>query len=118
MPAADTKQVDLAKRLADPAFQAQIEQAIAALPPERAAELVHMLEQSMRRRKIELVGYLAAAVVLLVGMVVALYVFGTAHGNSFIAWVFLVPLTLAGLVMIVVGRVARRKRARPVHPTS
>jgi peptidoglycan/LPS O-acetylase OafA/YrhL len=118
MPTPDTKPVDLAQRLADPAFRAQIEQAVAAMPPERAAELVHMLEQSLHRRKIEMIGYLAAAIVLLIGMVVALYVFGTSGGSSFIGWVFLVPLALAGLVMIVVGRVARStKRARHPHPT-
>ena len=120
MPEPDAKPVkdkDLAERLADPAFRAQIEEAVASMPPEKAAELVAMLEQSLRRRKIELVGYLAAAVLMLVGMVLSLWFYGASDGDSFMAWIFLVPLALAGLVMWAVGRWSRKHapppRARP-----
>ena len=91
----------------DPAFQRDIEQAVRDLPPERAAELVAMLEASMRRRKLELYGYLAAAAIVVVGMVGALLFLGSAKENSFVGWVFLVPLALAGLVMWLVGKKAR-----------
>ena len=64
------------------AFRERIEQGISALPPEKAAELVALLEASIRRRKIELFGYIASAVVLLLGMVIAVYVYGrAAHGG-------------------------------------
>lgn len=102
------KPQELATRLADPAFRARVEEAVANLPPERAAELVALLEASIRRRKIELVGYLAAAVVLLVGMVIAIYAYGAAAEGRFVGWVFILPLALAGLVMIAVGRAARK----------
>lgn len=101
---------DLAERLNDPAFREQIEEAIQNMPPEKAAELVAMLEASLRRRKLELIGYLAAAVILLVGMVGALYYYGTSDHGAFVGWIFLIPLGLAGGVMWLVGRVAERGR--------
>lgn len=101
---------DLAQRLEDPAFREQIEQAIQNMPPEKAAQLVAMLEVSLRRRKIELVGYLAAALVLLLGMLGALYYYGTSERGDFVGWVFLLPLGLAGGIMMLVGRWADRGR--------
>ena len=98
---------DLAARLSDPAFQSEIEQAIRELPPERAAELVAMLEASVRRRKIELYGYLLAAVVVIVGMLGALLIMGSVEDGTFIGWIFLIPLALAGLVMTVIGKRAK-----------
>jgi len=107
---AKEKPADLAQRLNDPAFRAKIEEGLKNMPPEKAAELVAMLETSLRRRKIELYGYVAAAVVMLVGMVVALYIYGaTDHGN-FMSWIFLVPMALGGAVMWFVGRWSNSKR--------
>jgi hypothetical protein len=106
------KPPELTDRLADPAFRAQIEEGIKNMPPEKAAELVAMLEASLRRRRIELYGYIGAAVVLLVGMVVALYIYGaTDHGN-FMSWIFLIPMGLAGGVMWLVGRRANVERRK------
>ncbi len=113
---ADDKPGDLAKRLEDPAFRDQIEQAIKNMPPEKAAELVAMLEESLRRRKIELYGYLGAALALLVGMVVALYIYGSADANQFVGWVFLIPLGLAGAIMWGVGRWAQKARKASKRP--
>lgn len=108
------KPADLADRLNDPAFRAQIEEGLKNMPPEKAAELVAMLEDSLRRRKLELLGYLGAALVLLVGMIVALYVYGSSDHRDFMSWIFLVPMGLAGLVMWLVGRWsnAARKKAK------
>jgi peptidoglycan/LPS O-acetylase OafA/YrhL len=80
------------------------------MPPEKAAELVTMLETSLRQRKIELVGYLAAAAVLLLGMIGALYYYGTADRGDFVGWAFLLPLGAAGAIMMLVGRWADRGR--------
>lgn len=109
---------DLAQRLQDPAFQADIEKAVRELPPERAAELVAMLEASMRRRKLELIGYLAAAAIVVVGMVGALIVMGSGDGGTFLGWVFLLPLALAGLVMWLVGKKARAGQPKRASPAS
>ena len=62
------------------------------------------------RSRIELYGYIAAAVVMLVGMVAALYIYGaTDHGN-FMSWIFLVPMGLAGGIMWFIGRWSNRGR--------
>ena len=114
-PAADAppaiKPSELSEQLNDPAFRERIEQAIAALPPEKAAELVALLEASIRRRKIELFGYIASAVVLLIGMVIAVYTYGRAAHGQFIGWVFLAPLAAAGVIMIAVARWAAKREA-------
>lgn len=108
------KPTELAEKLADPEFRGRIEEAIANLPPDKAAELVDMLEESMRRRKIELAGYIAAALVLLVGMVIAMYAFGRASHRQFAGWYLLLPLAASGVMMIAVSRWAnkREKEAR------
>ncbi|HUQ06770.1 MAG TPA: hypothetical protein VM261_29910 [Kofleriaceae bacterium] len=104
------KPLDLSERLNDPAFRTQIEEGLKNMPPEKAAELVAMLEASLRRRKIELYGYIGAAAVMLVGMVTALYIYGaTDHGN-FMSWIFLIPMGLAGAVMWFVGRWSNKGR--------
>ena len=105
------KPKELAEQLNDPAFRERIEQAISALPPEKAAELVALLEASIRRRKIELFGYIASAVVLLLGMVIAVYTYGRAAHGQFIGWVFLAPLAAAGVIMIAVARWAAKREA-------
>lgn len=98
---------ELSERLADPKFQADIEKAVRDLPPERAAELVAMLEASIKRRKLELWGYIGAAAIVLFGMVGMLLIMGSAGEGSFVAWLFLVPLALAGLLMTWVGKRAK-----------
>ncbi len=115
------KPVDLADRLNDPDFRARLEEGLRNMPPEKAAELVEMLESALRRRRVELIGYIAAAVVMLVGMVLSLYAYGVSDHRSFMAWIFLLPMGLAGLIMWLVGRWARddrarRKAARPRRP--
>jgi hypothetical protein len=105
------KPADLAERLADPAFRAEIEEGLRSMPPEKAAELVAMLEAALRRRRIELYGYIGAAVVLLFGMVGALYFYGASDHGNFMAWIFLLPMGLAGLVMWLVGRWSRADKA-------
>ena len=103
----DVSSKDLATRLADPDFQRNIERAVRELPPERAAELVAMLEASIKRRKLELYGYVAAAIIVLLGLVGGLLVMGSAKEGSFIGWIFFIPIGLAGLVMWLVGKKAR-----------
>ena len=62
-------------------------------------------------RKVELIGYIAAAVVLLIGMVIAMYTYGRAAHGQFIGWVFLAPLAAAGVIMIAVARWAAKREA-------
>ena len=70
---------------------------------------VRALELAMRKRRVLLAGYLATILALIVGMIWALYIYGATLGSGqFMAWVFLVPLTLAGSIMFLFGRYARR----------
>ncbi len=108
----EIKPVELAKQLEDPAFRERIETAVANLPPDKAAELVALLEASMNRRKVEFLGYISAALVLLVGMVIALYVYGRSDANQFRGWLLLLPLAAAGLIMIAVARWAKKREAQ------
>lgn len=105
------KPKELAEQLNDPVFRERIEQAVSNLPPEKAAELVALLEASIRRRKVELIGYISAAIVLLIGMVIAVYTYGRAAHDQFIGWVFLAPLAAAGVIMIAVARWAAKREA-------
>jgi hypothetical protein len=109
---AKAKAEGIHEKLADPAFRAQIEEGLKNMPPEKAAELVAMLEASLRRRKIELYGYIAAAVVLLVGMIVSLYIYGATDHGDLMTWIFLIPMGLAGGVMWSIGRWADADRKK------
>lgn len=109
---ASIKPAELAERLRDPEFRERIEAAVTQLPPDKAAELVVLLEASIRRRKVELIGYVTAAMVLLIGMVIALYAFGAADQDQFVGWVFLAPLAAAGVILIAVARWSAKREAQ------
>jgi len=81
-------------------------EAISQLSPEEAEFFVAKLEAALKKRKIELLGYLVALVVWLIGMVGALVYFGAVEG--FAGWVFLMPFLGVGLVLYGFGRWAAR----------
>lgn len=85
-----------------------IAQAVAQLSPEEAQFFLDKLERVMRKRKVQLTGYLIALVIWLVGMFFALAYYGTHDG--FTGWVFLVPFGVAGLVIYGFGRYAGRMK--------
>jgi hypothetical protein len=93
--------VDPARPFADPKAVAS---AIAQLSPDEAQFFIGKLEQALRRRRLQAIGYLVALALWLVGMVFALAYYGAAPEGEFVGWVFLVPFALAGVVMLVVGR--------------
>ncbi len=80
--------------------------AVEQLSPDEAAFFLKKLELALRKRKIQLTGYLVAMFVWLVGMVGALVYYGTASG--FVGWVFIAPFGLVGIVLYVFGRWANR----------
>jgi hypothetical protein len=96
------------KRAEDDETKRVIEQAIASLTPEQAAEFERMLALAAKRRLILLVGYMLSLVAVVGGGLWALYVYGTAEPGSFRAWVFTVPLAAMGLIFFAAGRLARR----------
>jgi hypothetical protein len=92
----------------------ELARAVEQLSPDEAAFFVHKLEMALRKRKIQLTGYLTAMGVWLLGMVFAL-VYAGGH-DGFIAWVFLVPFGLVGAVLYAFGRWAERVAKTPPPP--
>ena len=96
--------------------QEDLARAIEQLSPEEAAFFLHRLERAIKKRKIQLTGYLVAMAAWLAGMVLALIYFGTHDGSL---WVFIVPFAIVGVILYGFGtwseRVARVPRpvARP-----
>lgn len=85
--------------------------AIDKLSSEEAAFFLHKLECAIRKRKIQITGYLVAMLVWALGTAVALYYFGTHDG--FVGWVFLVPFGFVGVVLYGFGHWAERVSKRP-----
>jgi hypothetical protein len=82
---------------------------LAALTPEQRAMFERAFELTVKKRRVLMIGYLATAIALLLGMAWALYIFGKTHGGEeFMGWVFLVPPLVAAIVLMLFGRLARR----------
>jgi hypothetical protein len=103
---------------ADDAFdvnkQDAIAEAIKHLSKDEAALFLFALEMKLRKRKIQLVGYLVAMAVWLAGMLFALVVFGMASG--FVGWVFLVPFALVGVILWTFGKWSEKVGQTPPPP--
>jgi hypothetical protein len=85
--------------------------AIEQLSPDEAAFFLHKLEMAIRKRKIQLTGYLAAMAVWLVAMTMALVYTGMHDG--FVAWVYVVPFGFVGAILYGFGRWAERVAQSP-----
>ena len=88
--------------------------AIEKLSSDEAAFFLHKLEHAIRKRKIQLTGYLGSMVAWLVMMVGALIYYGTQDGFTY--WVFVVPFGAVGLILYTFGRWAERVAATPHVP--
>lgn len=86
----------------------QLAAAIASLSPDEAQYFMERLEASLRRRKLQLIGYLMAAIIGFLGLVLVFFVYGGREPGTFVGWVFLVPIGGVGLSMFVFGRLADR----------
>lgn len=89
----------------------ELARAIAQLSPEEAAFFLHKLEMALRKRRIQLTGYLVAMVAWLVGMMLALIYFGMNDWSS--AWAFIVPFGIVGVILYGFGNWAERVGKRP-----
>jgi hypothetical protein len=98
----------LADAALDPKKEADVARAISQLTPEEAAHFVALLERAIKRRRIQLLGYLVSLVVLLVGMLGALYFVGVSDEGEFVGWVFMVPFLAVGAIFYGFGRWANR----------
>ncbi len=113
----------MAKSTEDPlvaqAFDRQkhedLARAIQDLSPDEAQFFLRKLEAAIRKRKIQITGYLVAMGVWAIGMVFALAYFGISSG--FVGWVFLAPFAAVGLVLWAFGKWGERVgRAADVTP--
>jgi hypothetical protein len=78
------------------------------LSPEEMATLTRAVERIARRRRIQLVGYLLALAVMVVGMVAALYVYGVSPPGRFVGWIFFAPFLLVGIILWVFGKWSKK----------
>jgi hypothetical protein len=102
-----TEQEDpLVAKAFDASKHDELASAVEQLSPDEAAFFLWKLETALRKRKIQLTGYLVAMLVWLVGMMGALVYYGMASG--FVGWVFLAPFAIVGLVLWIFGRWANR----------
>ena len=84
----------------------ELARAIQQLNPEEAQFFLEKLERAIKKRKIQISGYLAAMLVWVIGMMFALAYVGM--GNGFVGWVFLAPFGLVGVVLYAFGRWSER----------
>ncbi len=89
----------------------ELARAIAQLSPEEAAFFLHRLEMALRRRKIQLGGYLVAMVAWLAGMTLALIYYGMQDGSA--VWAFIAPFGFVGVILYGFGAWAERIGRRP-----
>ena len=89
----------------------ELARAIAQLKPEEAAFFLHRLEMTLRKRKIQLGGYLVAMVGWLAGMTLALIYYGMQDGSAL--WAFIVPFGFVGVILYGFGTWAERVGKRP-----
>ncbi|HEY0193111.1 MAG TPA: hypothetical protein VGC42_18465 [Kofleriaceae bacterium] len=80
--------------------------AVENLSPAEAEFFLHKLEAAIRKRKIQITGYLAAMAVWVVLTTLAIAYYGMSEG--FVGWVFLVPFGAVGLVLYLFGAWAER----------
>lgn len=97
---------ELVARAFDADKHEELARAIEQLNPEEAAFFLAKLEAAIRKRKIQITGYLVAMGIWVLGMMFALVWYGTHDG--FVGWVFLVPFALVGLTLYGFGRWATR----------
>jgi hypothetical protein len=100
----------------DAGKHADLARAVEQLSPEEAEFFVHRLEMALRKRKLQLTGYLVALVVWLVAMTGAVVYAGSHAG--FVLWVFAVPFGLVGAILYGFGRWANRVARTPPPPTA
>lgn len=105
---ADSKAEELASAALDPRKEDDVAKAISQLTPEEAAHFVELLERAIKKRRIQLIGYLCALVALLIGMLLAIAYYGAADKGTFVGWVFFLPFIAVGAIFYLFGRWANR----------
>jgi hypothetical protein len=92
----------------------ELARAVENLTSEEAQFFLVKLEAAIRKRKIQISGYLAAMLIWVLGMMGALAYYGTHDG--FVGWVFIAPFALVGVILYAFGKWAERVGAAAVAP--
>jgi hypothetical protein len=89
----------------------ELARAVERLNPEQAEFFLHKLEAAIRKRKIQIIGYLVAMLAWIAGMMLALVWYGTHDG--FVGWAFVAPFGLVGVILYAFGKWADRVGSAP-----
>jgi hypothetical protein len=84
-----------------------LEQILANLTTEEAEMFLAALELTMRKRRVQLLGYLATVLLLVLGIAWSFWMYGRRDPGEFIGWVFLIPPAAAGLALYGFGKLSR-----------
>ena len=104
------------------AFKAEshedLARAVERLTSDEAAFFLLKLEAAIKKKKIQISGYLAAMLAWILGMMGALVWYGTHDG--FVGWVFIAPFGVVGVILFAFGKWAERvgRVAEPAKPTA
>jgi hypothetical protein len=109
---AGTQEDPMVAKAFDANKHAELAHAIENLSPDEAQFFLHKLEAALKKRRLQLIGYLVAMFVWLIGTVFALVYFGTHEGFS--GWAFLVPFGLVGAILFGFGKWAERVGKAPI----
>jgi hypothetical protein len=98
---------------ADEARQAMIEAhpelagKLEQLSPEEMDMFLGLIQKALKKRRIQLAGYLLSLVCMIGGLLFALYVYGNREPGEFVGWAALVPFGLVAAVLLIFGRWSR-----------
>jgi hypothetical protein len=98
----------LADAAGDPERQARLAAAIEKLTPEEAQKVLDILEREMKKRSIQLYGYIASGIVLIIGMLGVLVYWGSVPEGTSVAWTIPVPFLFVAIILVIFGRWSNR----------
>ncbi len=81
-----------------------LEKELKSLSPDEAAMFLLLVEQALKKRRVQLAGYVLVLFCMVGGMLFSLYVYGNREPGEFVGWVFLIPFLLSGAVLLIFGR--------------
>ena len=98
----------LAEAAGDPERQARLAAAIEKLTPDEAQKVLDILEREMKKRSIQLYGYIASGIVLIVGMLGVLVYWGSVPEGTPVAWTIPIPFLFVAIILWTFGRWSNR----------
>jgi hypothetical protein len=81
--------------------------------PEKLAALIETIDRLRRRQRMLIVGYAAALVLLVSGLLTSFWLYGALGDSPYKSMVFLIPLALAAGMLWLFGRMARTTALKP-----